>query len=150
MPARPHWANAIRDQYGLDANYGRIGSASNRRPPRRSTTAMGVIGGRAAVRETLQLQNITLEDKARRVPSIPVTEIPGVEVKSQPLEEMLGGQPGGSLALADWIRTTTSSSTSRSPSTAFPSARQLLRLPLRRRHHRHGPIRLPPTQGPLP
>jgi hypothetical protein len=101
--AIPHWATTITDQYGLDNDYTLRDDNDNRRRPQRSASAMGVIGGRAAIRETLQLQNIAVDDKKSTVPSIPVDELAGVEVAAHPFEEMLGGKPGGSLPLADWI-----------------------------------------------
>ena len=101
--ALPHWATTLTDQYALDNDYSIANPNDNRRRPQRSASAMSIIGGRAAIRETLQLQNITVDDKESQVPSIPVAEIPGVEITAHPFEEMLDGQPGGSLPLADWI-----------------------------------------------
>ena len=88
------------------ALYGTAGALPRRRRRRRerTTNAFNVLGGRAAMRETLQMQ--LLRDQAEAdtdAAAVPVAEIPGVEVKSHPFEEMLAGQPGGSLALADSV-----------------------------------------------
>ena len=102
--AFPHWATSLIDQYGIDNFYAlRNNRENNRRRTPRSASAMGVIGGRAAIRETLQLQNISAGTDKNRIPSIPVTDIKGIEIKAHPFKEMLGDQPGGSLPLADWI-----------------------------------------------
>ena len=101
--ASPHWAARMSDQYKLEYDYSEELFGGNGRDSGRTPSAMSVIGGRAAIRETLQLQNITPDEKSSRVPEIPIGEIPGVEVKAHPFEEMLAGQPGGRLPLADWI-----------------------------------------------
>lgn len=76
------------------------------RGPVHSDNAFGVLGGRAAVRETLQM------DALREGPApagaaaaglTPLADIKGVEVKSHPFEEMLAGKPGGKLAMADCV-----------------------------------------------
>jgi len=101
--ASPHWAARMSAQYKLDYDYSEELFGGNGRNPGRTVSAMGVIGGRAAIRETLQRQNIISDEKSSRVPEIPIGEIPGVEVKAHPFEEMLGDEPGGRLPLADWI-----------------------------------------------
>jgi hypothetical protein len=72
----------------------------NRNP---STTSMfAVLGGRAAIEETLQLQD--LAGIAKRGPAtVDVDSIEGVQVASHPFEDMLGGLPGGSLELAHFV-----------------------------------------------
>jgi hypothetical protein len=73
------------------------------RDPRRTTSVFGVLGGRAAVRETLQMQVLGggRGDGGER--TISVDTIEGVTVKSHPYEEMLAGQPGGRLPLAECV-----------------------------------------------
>ncbi|HSP42862.1 MAG TPA: hypothetical protein VLO11_08330 [Luteolibacter sp.] len=62
------------------------------------------MGGRAAIQETLQLQNIGADQNASTDDSgIPIDQIPGVEVKSHPFEEMLGGKEGGRIPLAEMV-----------------------------------------------
>ena len=78
---------------------------TNRRRNRRqvnTTSAFGVLGGRAAVRETLQMQALTPDNKAG-TNMVPVESIQGVTVKSHPYEEMLKGLDGGRLALAEVV-----------------------------------------------
>lgn len=78
------------------------------RPPRQrgrrgeETSIFGVLGGEAAVRETLQMRLIepATNDTGRMMP---IADIQSVTVKSHPYEEMLGEDPGGSLALAERV-----------------------------------------------
>ena len=76
-----------------------------RREEPRTTDTFGVLGGRAALRETLQMQ-LLRTDRATgfgAVPAIAISNLPGVEVVSLPFEAMLGGRTGGSLPLADRV-----------------------------------------------
>ncbi len=73
-----------------------------RRDRGRRTSVFNVLGGRAAIRETLQMQAIG-EDGGDGEAMIPVSDIAGVEVKSHPFEEMLGDDEGGRLPLADFV-----------------------------------------------
>ncbi|MBN2685265.1 MAG: hypothetical protein JXR40_08290 [Pontiellaceae bacterium] len=66
-----------------------------------TSSALGVMGGYAALRETLQMQLITPDEGASAARTISVASIEGVQVKSHPYEEMLDGNPGGQLALAE-------------------------------------------------
>ena len=68
-----------------------------------STSAFGILGGRAAVRETLQMQELgggTSDDRER---TIAITNLQGVTVQSHPYEELLAGKTGGHLALAEVV-----------------------------------------------
>ncbi len=81
-------------------------NSSTRSRETRTTDIVGVLGGRAAVRETLQLQLIDAplsNDFQDR--TIPVAEIEGVEVKSHPFEKMLedSKKPIQRLPLADIV-----------------------------------------------
>ena len=67
-----------------------------------SVTAFGLLGGFAALQETLQMQVWRGEEHAAPR-TVALADIPGVEVKSHPYAEMLGGDPGGRLALADAV-----------------------------------------------
>jgi hypothetical protein len=104
-----YWLARQGDLYGLE-DAGRIAAENmaggGRRRVRRGTTAFNLLGGRAAVRETLQMQAIGrggrggfLED-AR---TVKIEDIEGVTVKSHPFEEMLAGREGGRLPLADHV-----------------------------------------------
>jgi len=79
-------------------------NADRRNRRGRSTSALAVLGGRAAVRETLQMQ--LLQTEARDKPEtrdIPIGNVEGVTVKSHPFEKMLAGKPGGRLPLAELV-----------------------------------------------
>ena len=97
------WLARHRELYGVRD----LGTSSSRRTREaRTTDIVGVLGGRAAVRETLQLQLIGdpvsnyLEER-----TIPISEIDGVEVKSHPFEKMLEDSKKKSqrLPLADIV-----------------------------------------------
>jgi hypothetical protein len=71
----------------------------------RSASTFDVLGGRAALRETLQMQLLRARtgEAAGGLPaSIPVSSLTGVEVRGLPFEQMLAGRPGGRLPLADF------------------------------------------------
>ena len=95
-----YWIQLAAAQYGVEPADLQDGRRRGRRPDRQ-TDMFNMLGGRAAIRETLQLQALAAADAGTQAPTIPVASLPGVEVKSHPFEEMLGGQPGGRLALAD-------------------------------------------------
>ncbi|MCZ6793244.1 MAG: hypothetical protein O7J95_06485 [Planctomycetota bacterium] len=88
-----------------EALYGhRVGGGSQRGPDVNAVTAFGVLGGRAAIRETLQLQAIDgASGRSDEERTVLVSSIPGVQVKSHPYEEMLAGREGGRLPLADHV-----------------------------------------------
>ena len=67
---------------------------------RQRADVFGVLGGRAALRETLQMQALR-PGVDRPGDAVRVADIPSVQVKSHPFEEMLKGAAGGSLELAD-------------------------------------------------
>ena len=60
-----------------------------RRGAESTTSVFGMLGGRAAIDETLQLQALRSEPDAGE-PTIGIGSIPGVTVKSHPYAEMLG------------------------------------------------------------
>jgi hypothetical protein len=71
---------------------------------RRTTNTFDVLGGRAALRETLQLELLrTDRPNVFTQPDTPITTLRGVEVVSLPFETMLAGRPGGRLPLADRV-----------------------------------------------
>jgi hypothetical protein len=65
-----------------------------------AASAFDVLGGRAAVRETLQMQVLRGGSRGPQERTVPVETLKGVDVKSHPFEQMLGGQTGGELPLA--------------------------------------------------
>ncbi|MEM0926772.1 MAG: hypothetical protein AAGJ83_12100, partial [Planctomycetota bacterium] len=69
---------------------------------RRPLSMFSVLGGRAAIEETLQLQNIDVTED-QQTADVDLASIKGVEVTSHPFEEMLGDQPGGELELANFV-----------------------------------------------
>lgn len=82
-----------------------IGVENTRRG--RTTTAFSILGGRAAIEETLQMQVLN----TAQVPKdslltgnafIDVKTVKGVQVQSHPFEEMLAGKRGGQLELANY------------------------------------------------
>ena len=79
-------------------------SRADRRQQQNSnnTSMFAVMGGRAAVRETLQMQLMAPADKDEPR-TIDIASIQGVTVKSHPFEKMLAGQKGGQLELADLV-----------------------------------------------
>lgn len=69
----------------------------------RSTTVFNVLGGRAAIRETLQMQALEVASDAEAAATIAVESVPGVEVKSHPFDELLGDRAGGEIPLANHV-----------------------------------------------
>jgi hypothetical protein len=80
--------------------FGNRGEARGAQREREGGDAMSVLSGRAAVRETLQMQALRGGAGDRK---LPLAQVSGVEVKSHPFEELLGGKPGGVLPLADAV-----------------------------------------------
>lgn len=97
-PILRQWSDILVRQYGAKP----VPEDRQRRRSGETTDAFGVLGGRAAMRETLQMR---LLEPAREAvgPGVPMASIPGVQVKSHPYAAMLDGQAGGSLPLADWV-----------------------------------------------
>lgn len=96
------WTDLTGKIYGKAG--GAPGSRSNREPVR-TTDIFSVLGGRAAILETLQMQLLRQEGGSQDEPSIPVESLKGVEVKSHPFERLLGGRHGPRLAMADIVPT---------------------------------------------
>ena len=92
------WAKTAR-QYQVETPF----AAGGFEDLERTADAMGVLGGRAAIRETLQLQELPQREGHPGKRVFPVANIPGVEVEAHPFEEMLAGREGGRLELAEWV-----------------------------------------------
>ncbi len=90
-PILDHWLNLAG---------GNRGEVRDPRREREGGDAMSVLSGRAAVRETLQMQALRGGAGER---TLSIAQVPGVEVKSHPFADMLGGKPGGALPLADAV-----------------------------------------------
>ena len=76
-------------------------SAGRGQRPGDNLSMFALLGGRAAVEETLQMQVLRPSDGAQRAETVEVTSLPGVQVKAHPYEQLLAGQPGGQLQLAE-------------------------------------------------
>lgn len=100
-----HWIVATQKQYKISKMDALLVDPRSRFRSRatnnRSSNLFGVLGGRAAIRETLQLQHLMAESSSSEKQDIAIEIIKGVEVKSHPFTEMLAGKKGGSLAMAN-------------------------------------------------
>ena len=76
-------------------------SRADRPRPGDNLTMFSILGGRAAIEETLQLQDLNVA-KTSQLDTVKVSELKGVEVKAHPFGEMLAGQSGGYLDLANF------------------------------------------------
>lgn len=65
------------------------------------TSVFSILGGRAAVEETLQLQALNVTE-TNQPKVVDIDSIQGVTVKSHPFKEMLAGHAGGQLQLAKY------------------------------------------------
>ncbi len=108
---RKTWAPYYRSSYSpvlytwLDSYSDRkkAGSSNTRGNTRQNLSVFGLLGGRTAVRETLQMQLLNVRDDKEQEQTIPVDTIKGVDVTSHPFKKMLNGKTGGRLALADTV-----------------------------------------------
>ena len=105
-PLMTHWMGLWQRQYGIDLRA--IGMPETNVNNRGETaTAMNVLGGRAAIRETLQMRELSLaSDNASTERTVPIEQVKGVEVKSHPFEAMLAEAPmatSANLPLATWV-----------------------------------------------
>lgn len=97
-----YWTAALARQYGLKMPDRQRDTGRRGRRGERQTSLFNVLGGRAAIRETLQLQAIGRNWSDTKATNwVDVSTLKGVEVKSHPFAEMLGDAKGGALALAD-------------------------------------------------
>lgn len=99
-PVLSYWLSRCEKLYG--ANVGRLDDGSGRNREE-AADAFSVLGGRAAVRETLQMQPLRGGAGASSTSLVAVSTLQGVEVKSHPFTEMLAGVQPGSLPLADSV-----------------------------------------------
>jgi len=96
------WEERATELYGVDLNGLHLNP--NRRNRGETASVMNVFGGDAAIRETLQMQNLEAgEDRAPPVaPTLPVSEIKGVTVKAHDYGELLRNERGGTLEMASF------------------------------------------------
>ena len=99
------WMNQAATLYDLPEIRQFNISNSRRNQAGRTTSFFNMLGGRAAIEETLQMQNLEVRNDSQLDSSqtVIIKQIPGVEVKAHNYEEMLGQKPGGNLQIADWI-----------------------------------------------
>lgn len=103
-----YWLARHDELYGLEnadrITAGDMAGNRGRRRGRRGTTAFNILGGRAAVRETLQMQAIGGRGGDREAArTVRLEDVEGVTVESHPFDEMLAGKEGGRLPLADHV-----------------------------------------------
>ena len=94
-PVMSSWASAYKGQQSPPRG--------QRQPRAARLSAFALLGGRAAVRETLQMEAIRVNRKRNEDRTIAIETLKGVEVKSHPYEAMLAGKQGGELALANIV-----------------------------------------------
>lgn len=101
-PVLRYWLSRCSALYGADVP---IFNREDRGRPGERTDAFSVLGGRAAVRETLQMQPLRQGRAAvTNSTGIPLEKLAVVDVKSHPFEEMLKSvPPGPALGLADRV-----------------------------------------------
>ena len=103
-PVLLSWLSSRREQFQVHVD--KSISGDDRRDDRdeRGASIFSILGGRAAIQETLQLQELRRPPQPGvAVERVPIAQISGVQVKAHPFETMLAGQPGGRLALADVV-----------------------------------------------
>jgi hypothetical protein len=70
----------------------------------RNTSLFNILGGRAAIRETLQMQLIRpADEKKEEARTVAIGEVKGVTVKSHPYAKMLGNKAGGRIGMAELV-----------------------------------------------
>ena len=98
-PAMKSWYR-VNDKKGFD-RFSSLRQTGQRREARLSV--FGFLGGRAAVEETLQLQEIAPSGAQSPEQEVSVSSIPSVTVQSHPFAEMLGNTEGKTLPLAEFV-----------------------------------------------
>lgn len=92
------WLSRASALYGLDPKT--VGASQG--PGRGNTNDMlGVLGGGAAIRETLQMQNIDAGENTADGADVPVSDIQGVTVRAHDYAELLGDADGVTVELAN-------------------------------------------------
>lgn len=87
----------------------------------RTTDVFNLLGGRAALRETLQMELLRSPRFGTSDPAVvPISTLKGVEVKSLPFDRLLAGQEGGRIGLADFVSADRAFMYFAKPSAVFP------------------------------
>lgn len=100
------WLVARNTQFGVSTEYVLRNGGMPQDSDERALSVFSMLGGRAAIQETLQLQALRRAPGQAQAPAandVPVEQLPGVQVKSHPFAEMLKGAAGGRLPLADSV-----------------------------------------------
>ncbi|MEI6149520.1 MAG: hypothetical protein WCS01_10520, partial [bacterium] len=99
-PIVDYWLSRCSTLYGAEVSGFALNPA---RGPVESTDAFGVLGGRAAVRETLQLRPLRPMTSTKTDATVALDTLAGVAVQSHPFGEMLKGVKPGALPMADQV-----------------------------------------------
>jgi hypothetical protein len=110
-PVLQAWIDRASALYGPTPTAGfdpfaMLPDGGRRDPSARMTSAFDVLGGRAALRETLQLELLRARESSPMsgaTAGVPIATLPAVDVTSLPFEKLLAGRSGGRLALADHV-----------------------------------------------
>jgi hypothetical protein len=95
-PILQTWTARASELYG--AAPGAPSMPGMMREPVRTTDAFAILGGRAALSETLQLELLRPRTAGAEPATVPLSSLKGVEVKSHPFAEMLAGKEGAKPA----------------------------------------------------
>ncbi|MEI6563463.1 MAG: hypothetical protein WCO42_04045 [bacterium] len=99
-PILNYWLSRGESLYGA----GSVGLNQDQpRGPVENADAFSVLGGRAAVRETLQIRPLRPTSASKVESQVAIETLTGVVVKSHPFDEMLKGVQPGALAMADSV-----------------------------------------------
>ncbi|HIL68644.1 MAG TPA: hypothetical protein EYG38_02185, partial [Verrucomicrobia bacterium] len=97
-----YWARNGAALYDTQGSVSKSNRPVRRRTP--SANLLNVLGGRTAMRETFQMQELVKrEEAAFNDKSVKLSEIERVSVKSHPFEKMLGSREGGRISMADLV-----------------------------------------------
>lgn len=98
------WLKRFTSIYDLE-NSKEFSSFNQPRRAGRTSSMFNLLGGRAAIEETLQMINLNVDNsnKQSSEPMTPIDQIEGVKVKGHPYQKMLAGQKGGRLTFADYV-----------------------------------------------
>ena len=101
------WIQTLGERFGVQKFLQNIRWQTRQRArnQRRSESLLNVLGGRTAIRETLQLDAIDQPDEGPNIDDkvrLAIDQVPGVLVESHPFGEMLAGRKKQALDLANY------------------------------------------------
>jgi HEAT repeat protein len=101
-PVLRDWISRHDELYGIDDQ---SAARAELRHETATTDYFDVLGGRAGVRESVQLQTIASRGNAQDERSIPLADVKQIDVESHPFSKMLkdSGRAPGHLSLADVV-----------------------------------------------